>query len=135
MLEPFDYKALGMVSSFIRGTVHWLCRLDCNSVTKMLTLYADLLSSVYQMGMRPEQTERDLRKLSKSIDDFKCEACRVFENYLPSGNGTMKSLLREHLTEDLQSVVTTESLHAGLSGATYKWFKKLRVKIPRSASL
>lgn len=44
MLEASNTKALDMRLHFNGVIVDWLCRLDCGSIAKTVTMYLDLLS-------------------------------------------------------------------------------------------
>lgn len=114
ILEALDDEELDMASYFISVIITRLCRLNCGSTAMKFTPYVDLLSSVHRRRMRPECTERDLQTLSKNMDDFKGETCRVLASYQPSGLVNMKFNFFKHLTEDLGLVESIECFHTGL---------------------
>lgn len=85
--------------------------------------------------MGPVWADSYLQILSKDVEEFKSEDCRVFAIFQSSGMGSIIFYVLELLTEDLQPVKGIEYLHAGFYYDARKSLKKLIVQVPRRASL
>jgi len=125
MLEAKDYRNVDQVSPFIGAFFDQCCgEIEDAPVTKVFTKYVDILRKSHRHGEDPAWTEKEVCELERRIKEFKEVAVRVFADYQPSGMGTLKFHLLDHIGDDIRRMGGLQFGDAGLYEHSHVYFKQ-----------
>ena len=103
MLEGKDYKALDTVFPFVFAYVDiWLQQETEASLTSVHVNYTDLVQQIMSDNNGLGWSEESLSSLEDRISSFKQEMSDLFHKASPTGIGTLKFHLLDHIVHDIR---------------------------------
>lgn len=100
MLEARDHRTLDQVMPFIAMFLDRCC--GEVKTTTLFVLYVDMVNRMVSRGVDPVWSESKLRTLEVAIEKFRKEAKDLYSQYQPSGMGTPKMHLLDHVCSDIR---------------------------------
>ena len=124
MLEGADFNSVDMVSPFLGSIIDRCCdNILIAPVTTVFTKYVELVNFIGRVDCTPGWTQSDLHKLKTDICSFKDVGRSTFGAYQPSGMGTPKWHMLDHLPSDLERTGGLEYLKSDLYEMAHKSVK------------
>lgn len=125
MLEARDHKSMDMVFPFIAAYIdRCYGEIEQCPTTRVSSLYSTILFTLARKGDRCGWTPDDLSLLRTHIHRFKHIFVDLFARYQPSGMGTLKFHLLDHLVDDIKRLGSISVMDAGPFEYSHTLFKQ-----------
>lgn len=129
MLEGKHYKNIETFMPFIGAICDRFLNSQQNnstlSVSKLFTIYIDMLHMIYRVGKDKYWTTRDIKQLETQIALYKVSTVNVFKSYQRSEMKLMKFHLLDHLVEDIKVLGSLSIGSSNIFEFTHVLFKRL----------